>query len=133
MAGQSTAGDCRNNRFAVDGQIKRLLELEANNMLATHRVRRASIEHEIMLLTPDTPSYQSPITKERVDKFAQVMRSALASGDAAFRETWLRLFVDAVVMSNTEIRITRPTSSLAEMAAKDTSEMDGGTVPNFVR
>jgi site-specific DNA recombinase len=143
-ARRSQLATARHRITEIDGQIKRLLELVANGtmapddpnlkeMLDSQRARRAAAEQEIMLLTPNTSGDQSAITEERIDRFAQVMRNALASGDPAFRKAWLRLFVDTVVVSDTEVRVAGPTSRLAHAAGKNVEEMGAGSVPTFVR
>jgi hypothetical protein len=51
----------------------------------------------------------------------------------AFRKAYLRLFVDCVVVSDTEDRIRGPKASLAKMAMLGSLPSAADMVPSFVR
>jgi site-specific DNA recombinase len=70
---------------------------------------------------------------ERIERCGRLLRSALASGGLAFRKAYLRLFVDCVVVSDTEIRIRGPKASLAKMAMLGSLPSAADMVPSFVR
>ena len=57
------------------------------------------------------------ITAASIEQFAVALREVLKNGDPAFRKAYLRLFVDQVVVGDTDIRMRGPTASLAKAAA----------------
>jgi site-specific DNA recombinase len=57
----------------------------------------------------------------------------LQTGDPAFRKAYLRLFVDQVIVGDTEIRLRGPTAALAKAAANPSRPSAGDLVPSFVR
>jgi hypothetical protein len=99
----------------------------------TAGLQRKQAEEEIALLESSLGPAARRITPERLSHFARLMREALQSGDAAFRKAYLRLSVDTVVVSDTEIRLSGPTASLAKAAATEGLPPAAELVPGFVR
>ncbi len=72
------------------------------------------------------------LTKANQEKFIAALRSKLRAEDPTFRKAYMRLFVDKVAVSDSEIRISGPKSALVgAMASNQTGTHDG--VPSFVR
>jgi site-specific DNA recombinase len=137
-------GIARQRATEVHGRIKRLLEMVAGGlmdqndpqlkeMLLGLKTQRTQAEEDIALLEASRRTTASGITPERIERCGRLLRSALASGDLAFRKAYLRLFVDCVVVSDTEIRIRGPKASLARMAMLGSLPPAADMVPSFVR
>ena len=72
------------------------------------------------------------ITPARVQRLAAVLRDCLRTGDMGLRKSYLRMFLDQVVVVAAEIRLRGPTAALA--AAANSGELSpAGMVPSFVR
>jgi hypothetical protein len=71
----------------------------------------------VRLLDAAATSGTAAITDETIARFASALRWVLQTGDPAFRKAYLRLFVDQVIVGDTEIRLRGPTAALANAAA----------------
>jgi hypothetical protein len=67
----------------------------------------------------------------RVVRLSQALRDVLHNGDIGIRRAYLRMFVDQIVISGTEIRFCGPTAALAAAASADQLP-DITMVPSFV-
>jgi site-specific DNA recombinase len=134
----------RQRATEVHGRIKRLLEMVAGGlmdqddpqlkeMLLGLKAQRTQAEEDIALLEASRRTTAGGITPERIERCGRLLQSALASGDLAFRKAYLRLFVDRVIVSDTEIRIRGPKASLAKMAMLGSLPPAADMVPSFVR
>ena len=128
----------------ISGKLGRLLQLVANGVmdnddpdlaeqLQALKAQRHQINQEIILLQQSSSAGASAITSERLVRFADTMRNAMASSDPNFRKVYLRLFVDTITVSNTEVAITGPKAALAKACALDELPPAAAVVPSFVR
>ena len=128
---------------AAQGRIGRLLELveqgaieasdpDLKDRLDTAKLARQGANERVRLLSAASTRGTSRITAEGLERFASSLRQALHNGDPQFRKAYLRLFVDQVVVGNTEIRLRGPTAALANALAADELPPAGGMVPSFV-
>jgi site-specific DNA recombinase len=128
----------------IGGKIARLLELVAKglmetdgpelaNQLTSLKAQRTQMAAEVELLQRVTSTGSVLITDEKLNRFAEVMREALRQGDIAFRRAYIRLFVDEIVLSDSDICLSGPKDALARSASTGTQPPTGGVVPSFVR
>jgi len=127
----------------VEGRIDRLLQMVEQGLmtlddpalkerLATAKVaRHASAERVHMLDRPDAAA-TSLITPDKIDRLASALREALANGDTSFRKAYLRLFVDLVLVGDSDIQLRGPTVALAKAASAGQLPPAAGVVPSFV-
>ena len=139
-----TLAQVRHRVTEIEGKISRVLAMVANgtmepddpqlrDMLGSLKAERASKAEEVKLLEKSARADDRAITAERVEQFAVLLRQSLANGDPAFRKAYLRLFVDIVVVGDTEIRISGPTGALAKAASEGALPDAATVVPSFVR
>jgi site-specific DNA recombinase len=137
-------GMARQRATEVQAKITRLLQMVADGlmdqndpqlkeMLLGLKAQRTQAEEDIALLEAGRSTTASGITPARIERCGRLMRSALSNGDLAFRKAYLRLFVDCVVVSDTETRILGPKVSLAKMAVLGSLPPTADMVPRFVR
>jgi site-specific DNA recombinase len=105
---------------------------QLRDLLTGLKLQRDRAAQDISLLESQAQTGQRTITPKRIERFAFAVRKALLDGDPAFRKAWLRLFVDTVVVSDTEIRIGGPTVNLAKAASSEGLPLTGNMVPTFV-
>ncbi len=129
----------------VNGSLDRLLELvEKGGMdmddpalverLRRHKADRARLTGDIALAdTPQSPRHQ-PLTSTKLRRLSDAMRQGLREGSIDLRRAYVRMFVNRIVVSRREVRITGPRAALAR-AASDTGELPhpGSPVLTFVR
>ena len=99
----------------------------------TAKLARKAAEDRVRLLDARSTSGTAAITRETIARFASALRQVLQTGDPAFRKAYLRLFVDQVVVGDTEIHLRGPTAALAKAAANPSLPSAGDLVPSFVR
>ena len=85
------------------------------------------------LLEQAAVSGNASITEAKLARFAEAIRKAMANPDPAFRKAYLRLFVDTVIVGDSEIAITGPKAALAKAATLNELPPAGAMVPSFVR
>jgi len=73
------------------------------------------------------------ITDEKLSRFARAMRDFLRQGDIAFHRAYIRLFVDEIVRSDSEISLSGPKDAPAKSASIGTLPPSGDSMPSFVR
>ncbi|MDE2200341.1 MAG: zinc ribbon domain-containing protein [Rhodospirillales bacterium] len=128
----------------IGGRMSRLLNLVANgsmaeddpalkDMLADLKAQRHGAAEEIKLLEAGNAATGQPITAAKIAQLAETLRIALHSDDVAFRKAYLRLFVDEIVVGDTEIRLRGPKAALAKAAAQNQLPGGAAMVPSFVR
>ena len=134
----------RQRATEIQGEITRLLTVvskglmdqddpQLRDLLSGLKARRSAAAEEIALLEASTWFGSRAITPDRIERFAGLLRRALASDDPAFRKAYLRLFVDTVAVNDTEIRVNGRTTSLAKAASLDELPAAADMVPSFVR
>jgi hypothetical protein len=113
----------------AQGKISRLLELvehgvmEANDPDLKDRIEaakaaRKGADDRVRLLSAAGMRATTAISSGALIKLAHCLREALLNGDLAFRKAYyIRLFVDQVVVADTEILLRGPTAALARAAA----------------
>lgn len=88
--------------------------------LATLNLRLSAIADEIVRLDRQIGAKSARITPEKVERFAEVMRSALRDkSDMQVRRKYVRAFVGEVVMTREQITIRGPQRALELAAAGD--------------
>jgi hypothetical protein len=128
----------------AQAKITRLLELveqgvvEANDPDLKGRFEmakqaRKDADERVRLLQAAGSRQSGTITEQTIARFASALRQALQDGDPTFRKAYLRLFVDQVVVGDTEIRLRGPTAALAKAASRDSLPSAGELVPSFVQ
>ena len=136
-------GQARQRVTEIGGKIARLMQLTANgamdpddpalaDMLAGLKAQRAAAQDEVKLLESSRTG-SSSITPDKIARFTEALRTALHDDDPAFRKAYLRLFVDAVIVGQGELRIHGPISALAKGAGLGDLPPSGEMVPSFVR
>ena len=141
---QIQLGKARQRTTELRGKINRLLQMVADglmehddpqlkDMLLGLEAQRAEAEETVSLLETSRRTTAGGMTPERIERCGYLLRTALEGGDVAFRKAYLRLFVDQVVVGDTEIRICGPKASLAKMALQGSLPPPAAMVPSFVR
>ncbi len=74
---------------------------------------------------------EAEISTEQIRRFTDEIRRRLRDEDPVFRRTWLHLFVDKVVITGDEVKITGPVEPIIDMAKS--GNVPGNQVPNFAR
>ena len=98
-------------------------------MMVGLKSQRDAADEEVRLLEAAASGSARAITPARIARFAQVLKQAGTGTE--FRKAYLRLFVRQVTVSDTEIRITGPTSALAHGTSNDALEASE-SVPSFI-
>jgi site-specific DNA recombinase len=128
----------------AEGKITRLLELVEHGALAVNdpamrerldlakEARRAATE-QVKWIEARNPTGMPTITPEKIDRFAAALRIVMTSDDPSFRKAYLRLFVDDVIVNESEIILRGPKQSLAKGAGSGGLPPAAAVVPSFVR
>jgi site-specific DNA recombinase len=127
----------------AQGKIGRLLELveqglmeatdpDLKDRLEAAKAARRTAEDRVRLLSAAGTSATTAITSSALTKLAHCLRQALQNGDPTFRKAYLRLFVDQVIVGDTEIRLRGPTAALARAAESGPVSLPE-QVPSFMR
>jgi site-specific DNA recombinase len=73
------------------------------------------------------------ITGKKLAALGTALGEAMRNGDAMFRKAYLRLFIDRIVVGDTDIWMRGPKATLAKAAISGGLPLAGGVVPSFVR
>jgi site-specific DNA recombinase len=73
------------------------------------------------------------ITGKKLAALGTALGEAMRNGDAMFRKAYLRLFIDRIVVGDTDIWMGGPKAALAKAAIPGWLPLAGGVVPSFVR
>ena len=134
----------RRRHTETEGGVTRLLQLVERGLMdlddpalrerinAAKQARDIAAD-EVKLLEASASTGSMRITPEKISRFADLLRAALTNPDPAFRKTYLRLFVERVVVGDSEIRMQGPTAALAKAATLDELPPAAAMVPSFVR
>ena len=128
----------------AQGKISRLLDLVEQGLMAasdptlkerldTAKLARQAATERARLLEAAAATGAAAITGERLAQLSSAIREMLEHGDPAFRKAYLRLFVEQVVVDDTEIRMRGPVAILAKAATTEGPFPTAGIVPSFVR
>ena len=128
----------------AQGRISRLLELVEKGLIEVNdptlkdrleaaRFARQTANDQVRLLDAANTAGTAKITPDTVTRLAGAMREALRSDDPSFRKAYLRLFVDQVIVGDTEIYLRGPTAALAKAAVTTPLPPTASGVPSFVR
>ncbi len=137
-------GLAKQRQTEISGKISRLLELVAKGLMEADdpdlasqltglKAQRSQMTAEVDLLTKSASLGTVLITDEKLIRFADLMRNALQNGDIAFRRTYIRLFVDEIILSDSNISLSGPDAALAQSVAKGALPPSAALVPSFVR
>ena len=97
------------------------------------KLARRTAGERVKLLEAAEPVGTSVITPDKIDRLATALHQAVRTGDTAFRKAYLRLFVDQVVVGDTDIRLRGPTLALAKAATTGDLPPASSLAPSFVR
>jgi site-specific DNA recombinase len=128
----------------ISGKVTRLLQMVANGLIETDdpdmanqmqalKAQRAQAMQEVQLLEQSTAAGNAAITETKIARLADAIRQAMAHEDPAFRKAYLRLFVDTIIVGDSEIAITGPKAALAKAATLSELPSAATMVPSFVR
>jgi site-specific DNA recombinase len=94
--------------------------------------RRRQAEEEIALLEGQAQSVEPrAITPTKVERLGAAIREALRTGTSEFRRAYVRLFVQEVVVDDTEIRVCGPTVALAGAVARQNRQSSAASGSQF--
>ncbi len=128
----------------AEGRIERLLTLveqgdiaaddpTMRQRLAAARLARREAEDRLKHLESAGHSTTPTITPAKLERLGTEFRELLATDDPTTRKAYLRLFVDQVVVTDTEIRLRGPTGPLAKAAASGELPPTTAMVPSFIQ
>jgi site-specific DNA recombinase len=128
----------------AEGGVNRLLELVERGMIDLNdptlkerldnaRLGRQAAKERVRLLDGAAASGTARITGEKLAALATALRAVVRDGDPAFRKAYPRLFVEQVVVGDTDIRMRGPTEALAKAASSGGLPITASMVPSFVR
>ncbi len=134
----------RQRQTEISGKISRLLQMVANGLIESDdpdlasqmqglKAQRTQASQEVTLLEQAAAVGSRAITEHKLARFAEAIRQAMSNPDPAFRKAYLRLFVDTVIVGDSEIALTGPKAALAKAATLNEFPPAGGMVPSFVR
>jgi site-specific DNA recombinase len=137
-------GQARRAATEAQGRLNRLLELVEQGLIDVNdptlkerlyasRLTREAAAERVRLLDTESASGPAAINSDSITRLATALRGALQSDDPAFRKAYLRLFVDEVIVGDSEIRMRGPRAALAKATAIGALPPAGGVVPSFVR
>ncbi len=108
---------------ARDGGAERLSALKA---------KRAGLQSQIGAASATEPVQRHRLTEAKVSKLSSTIRSALHTAPPAMRKAYFKLFVDNVIISKEEIRMSGPKGVLAKAALNELPNTPGEVI-TFVR
>ena len=134
----------RQRQTEISGKISRLMQMVANgltegddpdlaNQVQGLKAQRGQAMQEVTILAQTASSAANVITDDRLASFSAAISEAIASPDPAFRKAYLRLFVDSVVVGDSEIAISGPKAALAKAATFSALPPASEMVPSFIR
>ena len=136
-------GQIKSDLTEAEGAIKRLVGMvEAGLMevddpalgerLRALKTRRASLQSQIGTASAAEPVQKQRLTEAKLNKLSVAIRGALRDAPPDMRKAYLKLFIDKVIVSKTEIRISGPKGVLARAAINDLPNTPGEVI-TFVR
>jgi site-specific DNA recombinase len=140
---RSQLGQLKSELTETEGAINRLVGMvEAGLMdvgdpalaerLKALKAKRASLQSQISTASATEPAQKQRLTEAKLNKLSVAIRSALRNQPPDMRKAYLKLFVDNVIISKTEICISGPKGVLAKAATNDLPNTPGEVI-TFVR
>ena len=128
----------------AQGRVSRLLELVEQGLmdvndpslkerLETAKQARQAAAERRHLLEAAGAAGGAMITPDSIARLATALRHALQNDDPGFRKAYLRLFVDQVIVGDTDIRLRGPKAALAKATTSGSLPPAAEMVPSFVR
>ena len=99
--------------------------------MTTAKLQKSEAETRIRTLTARLDLAKIEISDEQIEHFTNEIRRRLRSEDPTFRRTWLHMFVDKVVITDDQVKITGPFEPIVDMAKS--GNVPGNKVPKFAR
>lgn len=96
------------------------------------KTKRAELQCQIDGGSANNPAQRNILTEAKVVRTAEAVRGALQDASPERRKAYLKLFVDKVVISKEEIRISGPKCALALAATRGLPDTTDGVI-TFVR
>lgn len=136
-------GQLKADLTETEGPLKRLVGMvEAGRMevddpalaerLKTLKAKRASLQSQIGTASATEPAQKQRLTEAKLHKLSIAIRGALRDQPLEMRKAYLKLFVNDVIISKEEIRISGPKGVLAKAAMNDLPNTLGEVI-TFVR
>ncbi len=100
--------------------------------LKTLKAKRASLQSQIGTASATEPAHRQRLTEAKLNKLSVAIRGAFRDQPPEMRKAYLKLFVDNVIISKEEIRISGPKGVLAKAAMNDLPNTPGEVI-TFVR
>lgn len=134
LKGQLTEVEGAHKRL-VDAIERGLLDLtdpDVKPRIEALRARRILLQDDIARASSAHAPGATALTPEKLSRLSTEMTRMLHDGPAELRKAYLRLFIDKVVVSRDEIRLSGPTAALAQAAIAQPGE-NPSEVLTFVR
>ena len=96
------------------------------------KTKQASLQSQISTASATEPAQKHRLTEAKLNKLSGAIRSALRDQAPEMRKAYLKLFVDNVIISKQEIRVSGPKGILAKAAINDLPNTPGEVI-TFVR
>jgi site-specific DNA recombinase len=136
---RSQWGQLKSDLTETEGALNRLIGMvEAGLMevgdpalaerLKTIKAKRAALQSQIVTASAHEPAQKQRLTEAKMNKLSVIIRSALRDQPPEMRKAYLKLFVDNVVISKTEIRVSGPTGVLVKAAMSDLPNTPGEVI-----
>ncbi len=128
----------------AEGRIDRLLQMVEQGLMSLDdtalkervgnaKAARQAASERVQLLSQNRAINSNAITPDKIERFARALREALANPDNGFRKAYLKLFVDQVIVGDSEINLSGPTAPLAKGASTGRLPVASSVVPSFVQ
>lgn len=134
LKGQLTEVEGAHKRLvdAIERGILDLADPDVRPRIEALRARRTLLRDDIARASSAHARTPAILTPEKLSRLSSEMTRMLHDGPAELRKAYLHLFVDRVVVSREEIRLSGPTGALAQ-AAMSSPGANPGEVLTFVR
>jgi site-specific DNA recombinase len=134
LKGQLTEVEGSQRRLiqAIEQGVLDLSDPDVKPRIEALRARRTLLQDDLARASASPAPGQATLTPEKLARLSTEMTRMLHEGPAALRKAYLRLFVDKVVVSRDEIRLSGPTAALARAAMAPPADSPG-EVLTFVR
>jgi site-specific DNA recombinase len=127
----------------TEGAINRLLGMVERGLMEVDdpalrerldalKAKRRALVSQIASASENSVMPSTQLTEAKLAKLSSAIRGALHTAEPAMRKAYIKMFVDKVILSRDEIRISGPKGLLAKAALNDLPETPAGVIA-FVR
>ncbi|OYV24403.1 MAG: hypothetical protein B7W99_02490 [Rhodospirillales bacterium 20-58-10] len=129
--GSSTQlGQLKADLTETEGALNRLVSIVEKGLidfddptlaerLKALKAKRRDLQNQIETTSTSQPAQQARLTEAKLAKLSTAVRTGLANADPDMRKAYIKLFVDKVIVSKTEIRLSGPKGVLAKAAMEN--------------